>query len=180
MRSSIIAVMILLAGCAPSSGIVPRSTSNYEFRLGVGDVVRVDVYREERLSREYPVSSDGAISFPLLGSLPISGLTVPEFKTLLMRELNAKVLKDPQVTVDVVKYRSVFILGEVARPGEYPYSPDLSFMALIAKAGGLTFRANEKTVMIRHDKERTETRYQLTPDAAIQPGDTVRVTRSTF
>jgi len=180
MRMSVMAMMLLLAGCASGGGERPVSTSAYQFRLGAGDVMRIDVYGEERLSKEYPVAGDGTISFPLLGALQASGLTLPEFKALLVRELGEKVLREPLVTVDMVKYRPVFILGEVNQPGEYPYSAQMSVMALVAKAGGFTFRANEKIVLIRHGGEAEEVRYELTPDSAIQPGDTVRIARSIF
>jgi len=179
-RMPIMIMALLLAGCASGGGERPVSTSAYQFRLGAGDVMHIDVYGEERLSKDYAVAGDGTVSIPLVGPLEARGLTLPDFKDLLVRELRAKVLRDPLVTVDMVKYRPVYILGEVNQPGEYPYSSQMSVMALVAKAGGFTFRANEKIVLIRHGGDATEIQYRLMPDSAIQPGDTVRIPRSIF
>lgn len=180
MRFLVIFSLIFLSACATTTGLRPVALQDYQFRLGAGDVVTVDIYQEENLSKNYSISSDGVIAFPLLGNVQAKGLTLAELKARLIEALSAKVLKDPQVNVSIAEYRPVYILGEVQNPGEYVYSEHMSVMALIAKSGGFTFRANENIVAIRHENEAQERTYTLTPDAAVAPGDVIRIDRAVF
>jgi polysaccharide export outer membrane protein len=89
-------------------------------------------------------------------------------------------LRDPKVSAEVLNYRPFYILGEVNKPGDYPYTSGLSVMNAIAKAGGFTYRANTKKVFIRRSNEDKENVHVLNGDLMIQPGDTVRVVERFF
>lgn len=162
------------AAAAVASAVVPV------YRLGPDDKVRINVYGEDALNAEYLIGSDGNISFPLLGMVQAKGLTLAELQAMLTRRLAESAINDPKVSVDIVEYRPFYILGEVQKAGQYPYRTGLTIMAAIATAGGFTYRANEKTVMIQRFGEPVEKSYPLGPQTIVLPGDTIRVKERYF
>lgn len=170
-----------LSACAttPGTDLLP-TVDQVEYRIGAGDRLALAVFREPDLSGEFTVNESGLISLPLVGDIAAGGKTVPDFRADLTTLLGSQYVRNPNVTVSVVNYRPVFVLGEVARPGEYEYSERMTVLALVAKAGGFTFRANESVVAIRHENEPEEKIYTLTSGAAIMPGDTVRFVQRFF
>ena len=145
-----------------------------EYRLGAGDQVRITVFNEPDLTGPYTVGSQGTIAYPLVGNIRAGGLTVPEFTEALQTAL-ATYVRAPNVSVEVTNYRPFFILGEVQRPGTYPYSASLTVPNAVATAGGFTYRANRNRVFIRHANENVERSYPLTVATPVLPGDTVRI-----
>jgi polysaccharide export outer membrane protein len=119
------------------------------------------------------------ISYPLVGDVRAAGLTVVEFSESLRQSLLAYI-RTPNVSVEVVNYRPFFILGEVQRPGTYPYSASLTVLNAVATAGGFTYRANRSRVFIRHASEQEEHSYPLTIATPVLPGDTVRIGERLF
>jgi protein involved in polysaccharide export with SLBB domain len=171
---------LLLASCASTPGALGVRASDYVYQLGRGDKVKVTVFGEEQLTGEYELNGSGEIAFPLLGLVKAAGLTSDGLRTELQSRLGAEYLRNPKVSVEIAKFRSVFILGEVAAPGEFSYSERLTVYALVARAGGFTYRANQTSVFIRHENARNETRYLLESGTAVQPGDTVRIGQRIF
>ncbi len=134
----------LLAACAAQPGGLPAlpnpDVTNY--RLGAGDEIRVITYDDAQLSNNFTVGADGTIAFPLLGTLQASGLTIAEFESQISDTLKyKKLLSQPSVSVQVVQYRPISVLGEVNRPGQYPYQPGMTMLDAVALAGGFTYRA---------------------------------------
>ena len=84
-------------------------------------------------------------------------------------------LHEPRVSAEVVNHRPFYILGEVNRPGEYPYLPDLTVLNAVATAQGFTYRANTRRVFVRRAGSHVEEAQPLTPDARVSPGDTLRI-----
>lgn len=84
-------------------------------------------------------------------------------------------LNQPRVTAQVLTYRPIYILGEVNRPGEYPYLPDLTVLNAVATAQGFTYRANTRRVFVRRAGSQVEEAQPLTVDARVSPGDTLRI-----
>ncbi|MBX3429777.1 MAG: polysaccharide export protein [Hyphomonadaceae bacterium] len=150
-----------------------------EYRLGPGDQIRITVFNEPDLTGPFTVGSQGTIAYPLVGSIRASGLTIPEFTTALQTAL-ATYVRNPSVAVEVTNYRPFFILGEVQRPGTYPYSANLTVPNAVATAGGFTYRANRGRVFIRHANENVEHSYPLTVATPVLPGDTVRIGERLF
>jgi polysaccharide export outer membrane protein len=157
-----------------------RASVAGDYVLGPGDKVRVIVFGEEGLSGEFVVGGAGKVSFPLIGDVPASGLPVQAFQAELENGLKQGYLKSPRVNVEVLTYRPYYILGEVNKPGEYPYSNGLNVLNSIATAGGFTYRAQTKRVFIRRANETTERPYRLTSGVQVAPGDTIRVTERFF
>jgi protein involved in polysaccharide export with SLBB domain len=152
------------------------SQTQYEYRLGVGDKVRVIVFGEESLSGEFLVPGGmGTISFPLVGEVKATGLTVGEFKTELEGALRNGFLKEPRLSIEVLNFRPYYILGEVAKPGEYPYIVGLTVLNAVATASGFTYRADMRKVYIRRANATSETETKLTTTTPVEPGDTIRI-----
>ena len=169
----------VLGACGTTASAPSGTTIYTEYRLGAGDQLRITVFNEPELTGPFVVGSSGAIAYPLVGSVNAAGLTVPEFTESLQTAL-ATYVRSPSVSVEVINYRPFFILGEVARPGTYPYSASLTVFNAVATAGGFTYRANQGRVFIRHANENVERSYPLTVATPVLPGDTVRIGERLF
>ena len=84
------------------------------------------------------------------------------------------------MSVEVLGYRPFYIMGEVNRPGEYPYSNGLTVLNAVATANGFTYRANKKRAFIRHAGAPDEQRTRLTGTTPVAPGDTIRIGQRFF
>jgi polysaccharide export outer membrane protein len=172
--------VVSLAGCAVGGvGEAPLQQVGAEYRLGAGDQLRVIVFGETDLTGQFVVGSQGSISYPLVGEVRAAGLTLAEFSVQLQEELSTYI-RNPNVSVEVANYRPFFILGEVQRPGTYPYSANLTVHNAVATAGGFTYRANRRRVFIKHASDLEEQEYVLTSSTPVMPGDTVRVAERRF
>jgi len=107
--------------------------------LGVGDSIAIQVFDEQELSGTFTVGEGGVIDYPLVGRLEVAGQTVASFDQTLTAELSEKFLRDPQVQVEVSKFRSqpVQVLGAVKKPGLVHLSGRSSVLDVIAEAGGV-------------------------------------------
>jgi polysaccharide export outer membrane protein len=174
-------VLAVMAGCASGPALSPVAPSSLvaedapvvDYRLGVADKVRIKVFNEETLSDEFAVNANGAISFPLIGDVLAAGRTTSEVRDDIQRRLADGYLRNPRVGIDVLTFRPFYILGEVNKPGEYPYSTGLTADKAAATAGGFTYRAERKRVFIRHAGDPSE--QAAVPSVMIRPGDTIRV-----
>ncbi|MDF3071069.1 MAG: hypothetical protein K0R38_6670 [Polyangiaceae bacterium] len=135
-----------IAACGSSSNVrlnlpppVEKST------VGPGDVFVMEVVGEKELPREYMVASDGTVDLPYLHTVPVAGLEPQDIARLVRKLLMEKqILTDPSVVVQVKEYNSrrVAILGQVSKPGTFPYTPGLTLIQALSQAGGLTGIAN--------------------------------------
>jgi polysaccharide export outer membrane protein len=164
---------------APASEAPPKPAAaayvGSDYRLGPGDKIRLNVFGEESLSGQFVVSGNGKVSLPLIGEVNAANLTVPEFQSEVDAALRQGYLKEPRISAEVLTYRPFYILGEVNKPGEYPYSSGLTVLNAVATAGGFTYRAQTKRVFIRRHSETTEKPYELQSETAVSPGDTIRI-----
>jgi polysaccharide export outer membrane protein len=153
----------------------------YDYRLGAGDNVRILVFGEASLSGEFLVpGGEGVIDFPLVGGIKAMGLTVAELQSQLVAKLKDGYLNDPRVSIEVLNYRPFFILGAVARPGQYPYRNGLTVLNAVATADGFTYRANTHKVYIKRPNEVREEEYDLKSTTPVEPGDTIRIAERFF
>ena len=118
------------------------------YRLDAGDRVRVIVFGQDNLSRVYGIDSNGSISMPLVGQLRARGLTPYQLSLDIAAELRLKYIKDAKVSVEVETYRPFFILGEVNKPGGYPFVSGMTAEAAVAIAEGYTERAKKRMVRL--------------------------------
>jgi polysaccharide export outer membrane protein len=164
---------------APGAATTATTTA-YNYILGPGDVLRITVYGEVDLSGPFSVAGDGRISFPLIGDVAASGKTVRQVQDEITAALADRYLKDPKVSAEVMTFRPYFILGEVNRPGQFPYTDGISVLNAIAAAGGYSYRGDEKYIYLRRETETSEHKVRLTPELQVEPGETIRVGRRFF
>ena len=148
--------------------------------LQPGEKIKVTVFGEDRLSGEYEIDPGGYVSLPLAGTVKAAGLSKQEFELALTKKFQGEYLRDPKVTVEVSSFRPFYILGEVTKPGEYPYKGGLSVLSAIALAGGSTYRASSSSVMIQHAGEAGFKEYPMSPTIPVLPGDLIRVRERYF
>lgn len=187
---SLIAILTLCAGLAACGGALfggggrqaalPDALERGDYRLGAGDEMRIVVFGQDQLSGEFVVDGSGAVSLPLVGEIPASGQTLREFERTVEDRLRGDYLVDPRVSVQVITFRPYYILGEVNRPGQYPFADALTVLNAIATAGGFTYRADTGRVMIKRAGEDVEHAVRLTPGTRVYPGDTVRIPERFF
>ncbi|MFP1130235.1 polysaccharide biosynthesis/export family protein, partial [Asticcacaulis sp. W401b] len=146
----------------------------YQYKLGSGDKVRLIVFGEKELSGEFVVNGAGTISLPLIGEVKASGLTVTELQESVAKSYGNGYLKDPKINFEVLNFRPFYILGEVNKPGEYPYSTGLTVVNAVARAEGYTYRADTRRVFIKHANQQSEVEVPLGTSVLVAPGDTIR------
>jgi len=176
-RATLAAVLIACNGCAPGSDLpeLPE-TGATEYRLGPGDQLRVITFADEQLTGEFRVGDHGTVSLPLLGPIPVSGRTTSEVEHEVTAALKkAELFRDPSVSVEVTAYRPIFILGEVNRPGQYPYQPGMTVVSAVSVAGGFTYRAVEDYASIIRTSNGQAKEARASRQAFVQPGDVITV-----
>jgi polysaccharide biosynthesis/export protein len=121
------------------------------YRIGPGDLLEIKVFEVEQLSQEVRVSEDGSITLPLLGRIEIEGLTQSGVVQTLTTLLQAKYVKNPQVTVFIKEYKSqqVAVIGAVGKPGNYELVGRKNLLQMISQAGGLTDKATDDIFVLR-------------------------------
>lgn len=163
---------------AGSSAAVPINSRDY--RLDAGDKMKLTVFGEPSLSGDYVVGATGRMAIPLIGEINAKGQTAAEVEKQIEGKLKDGYLRDPRVSLEVTTYRPFYILGEVNRPGEYPYTADLTVVKAVATANGFTYRANKNRVFIKHVGETEEKPYPAESTTIVAPGDTIRVAERFF
>jgi protein involved in polysaccharide export with SLBB domain len=150
-----------------------------EYRLSTGDTVRIDVFGEPDLSLTARIDDQGSIAYPLLGDLRVEGLTSSGLERLVTERLKGPYLVDPKVSVSIEEYREFYVMGQVNRPGGYPYSPGLTVRKAISVAGGFTDLAARRKLFVVTERSPEQER-RVTPQTTIGPGDTLIVKESFF
>jgi polysaccharide export outer membrane protein len=178
---------------AQADGTAEAKQTSRLIELGPGDTVSLQVYGQPDMASSIYVSDDGTLPVPLVGSVPVAGLSPSEASTRIERALkDGGFLVDPHVTLTVVMSRSqrVSVLGQVGAPGRYPVESTTSIFDLLAQAGGvLTETSSDLIYIIRPEKDGTTTRYPVDlkaladgkttlPVRGLRGGDTVMVPRA--
>jgi polysaccharide biosynthesis/export protein len=143
--------------------------------VGREDVLTITVLNQAGLSGPFSVSSQGEITFPLIGLVKVAGLTLTEVESALRKRLADGIFADPQVSVVVNEYRSqeVFVVGEVRQPGSYPINGELTLIEALARAGSTNAGAGDEVVIVRPQERRAGAGPVLPEQAA--PADVLRV-----
>lgn len=152
-----------------------------------GDVLEISVWNEPELQREVLVRPDGGISFPLVGDLDATGLTVPQLSDAITGRLD-RFIPNPAVTVSVrqIAGNRIYVLGRVNRPGEFPVMRPVSVLQALSMAGGLTPYAEREDIKVLRgggddqvsmpfDYSAVERGEALEQNIVLQPGDVVVV-----
>lgn len=177
------AMLTCVGGFASANEAVPSkpaSTNPGDYILGSGDKLRVTTFGEQDLSGEFEVGSTGKVSMPLIGDITVTGQTVSQVGRSIEEKLRSGYLRDPKVNIDVLNYRPFFILGEVIKPGSYPYVNGMTVVNAVAMAGGYTYRADKDGVTIEHAGSQAKKEQKIDETGTVMPGDIVRVPERFF
>ncbi|ACN15071.1 periplasmic polysaccharide export protein [Desulforapulum autotrophicum HRM2] len=148
----VVSLISMVIGCFFQPGISRGEAQETmeDYKIGAGDVFKIDVWKEPELSLEASVVRiDGKITFPLLDDLQASGLTTMDLKAVIEKRLSDFV-EAPQVTVTLISPGSqrYYILGEVNETGEYPIGKKLTILQAFAIAKGFTEWASKKEIIL--------------------------------
>src|SRR5690349_19577061 len=160
--------------------------------LGMGDMIRVTVFRNPELTTEARVSERGTIVFPMVGEVEVAGLTPSQAAQRIGDRLRAgRYVVNPEVTVSAmqVNSRQVSVLGSVVKPGRYPIdSTNMHLTDFLASAGGIAPTGSDRVTILTHRNGRPEKLEvdvaeifrsgDLSRNVALEPGDTVFVERA--
>ena len=172
---------------AAATGTRAQVTPPPGYVIGTDDVLTVVFWRDKDLSTDATVRPDGHISLPLLNDVAVAGLTPEQARQRIVSGAE-QFMEAPSVTVVVKQINSlkVYITGQVAKPGAYPLTGDMTVMQLIAVAGGLEeFTSGKKILVMRTENGRPVAyrfnyqqvldRKNLQQNLRLKPGDTVVV-----
>lgn len=159
----------------PSDFSRPVFLSDYQ--LGIGDRVQLRVFGNNGLNVERDIDAEGIIEVGFIGTVVVAGRTVTEVRDEITQRLNDGFLVDPKVSFDVLQYRPIFILGQVAIPGDYPFKPGMTAREAVAIAGGFTRRADTDEVTVYRKTLSGEQRFEVEPGAYLRPGDIIEISR---
>ncbi len=142
------------------------------YQIGAGDVLAISVWNNPDLTRVVPVLPDGKISFPLIGELKASDLTVPQLMEALKKAL-APYAPDPQLSVEVQQTRSltIYVIGKVNRPGNFTYSSNIDVLQALSMAGGLNPFAKRSSIKILRTTKTGKQEFAFDYDAVTEDGD---------
>lgn len=141
----------------PKAEIRPMAPVDPDYVIGVEDVLAVNVWREPEMSRVVIVRPDGKITLPLLGEFEADGMTPKKLEAVITKKLETLVTNpDVSVIVQEIRSRKFNVIGEVARPGSYPLTNNMTVLDAIALAGGFKdFARPKKMYVLRQHKDST-------------------------
>ena len=145
-----------------------------DYLLGPGDIVSIKVFESPELSVDARVSDTGRISYPLIGDLPVAGLTASATGSLIAKRLmEGGFVRQPFVNVGIAQYRSVqvSVLGQVARPGRYPMEQSASNVTdVLAMAGGALPAGADVVWLVTHEGGKTR-KLEIDVSEVMRTGD---------
>ena len=179
--------LIVAALSGVSTAAFAQQSGGLEYRIGPEDVLHISVWKEEDLDRRVLVRPDGGVSFPLVGDIQVSGRTPLEVQDEIRSRL-ARYVPDAEVTVSVdeISGYTVFVLGEVNKPGQFTLGRYVDVVQALTLAGGTTPYAAERSIQILRRQDGREVVYRfnfrdikrgrgLDQNVVLQSGDVVVV-----
>lgn len=162
------------------SAIATAENSRIEYRLGSGDEVRITVYGDGDLSGKFMIDGGGTLAFPLIGNIQAGGKTLRGLEELIVGLLKPDYLKNPKVSAEVLNYRPFYIIGEVKKPGSYPFVNGVTVVKAVAIAGGFTSRARENQLFVVRANDPDRKKEPVTQESLVLPGDVIEVPERFF
>lgn len=172
------AVLVLLVAAVPSALAEQTPQAKPEtvdtnpvegYKIGPGDVLAISVWRNEDLTRVVKILPDGGISFPLIGEITVSDMTVSQLINVLREKLEPY-SPDPQISVEVQQTNSlvVYVIGKVNRPGHFAYNGNIDVLQALAMAGGLNPFAKRSSIKILRTEKDGKKEYPFDYDDVIE------------
>jgi len=150
------------ASFAQAQTVQERGSNKDHYLIGANDVLNIFVWKDQDLTQDVTVMSDGRITFPMIGEIMAKGRTVTELKDDITEKLKDYVT-NPEVTVIVRESRSrrIYVIGMVSQPGQYQLEADMTVLQALTMAGGFTEWADKKYVMIVRREGGKELMYRF-------------------
>ena len=143
--------------------------------------MRVITFGDQQLSETFRVSDSGNIAMPLLGNVRAAGLSVDQLETSISEQLVKKrALSGPECHRRDHHVPANFRSGEVAKPGQYPFQPGMTFLTAVAVAGGFTYRAVDDHAAILRQTALRPVEGLAQRETLVQPGDVITVLQRKF
>jgi len=185
IRSPFIAVALaglVVSGCATYQPVDEafHNVLQMPYLLDAGDSVRITVFEQTELSNSYSVDKGGHIAFPLIGSVVARGKTPKQIEAEIAMKLREGFVRDPDVSVEIDRYRPFFILGEVGTAGQYVYVPGMTVQNAIAIAGGFSSRGYQGNADITRQVNGKVLNGRVPLSDPILPGDTIYIRERLF
>lgn len=208
LRVSLCLLLVAAAGCrtpkplgggsaAPvdggtaSSSTLDSAPAASSTSLGPGDLVEIRVFEEKELSDVWRLSSEGLIDYPLCGKISLLGLDQTAAAEKIRKCLEAGFIKRPQVSVVVREYNSkkIFVIGEVNKPGTFPFEDNMTIIQAVTLAGGFTKLAAQNSTSVTRIVDGQEKKIRVPvqeigtgreKNFPLLPGDIVFVPESFF
>jgi len=178
---SLIKLLILIAILAGTLQLAAASNQpDANYQLGAGDKLSITVFNQDDLSGEYTVNGSGRFSMPFIDRVQAAGLTIPELIDVIINKLKPDYLLNPRVSIEVLNFRPYYIIGEISSSGSYPFVEGITYLNAVAIAGGFTYRARQKYVMVKRKDNPDNKELKLKLDEFVLPGDIIRVTERLF
>ena len=176
------ALLPVLSGCGsyrPAPKAFHEATIQ-PYRLDAGDRLRITVFEQTGLTNTYSVDQAGYVAFPLIGSVPARGRTIQELESVIAAKLRQGYLREPDVSIEVDRYRSIFVMGVVGQAGQYSYVAGMTVQNAIAVAGGFSPRANQANVDVTRKINGDIMTGRVSISDPILAGDTIYVRERLF
>jgi polysaccharide biosynthesis/export protein len=185
MRRTAAALSVILMAFAPGCATRPYqsemlATSDQPYAVGSGDRLRIIVFGQDSLSNSYSVDATGHISLPLIGLVPVNGLSTAAIQHAIEERLRNGFLREPRVSCEVEAYRPFFILGEVTTAGQYPYVSGMNVKTAVAIAGGFSPRAAQSSAWLTRIVDNRQITGEVDMAQPVQPGDTIQIRERFF
>ncbi len=163
------------------------AANDTEYKIGAQDLLRVDVWKEDQLTRTVPVRPDGKITLPLLNDVQAAGATPMQLAGAISEGLK-KFINTPQVTVTVteINSRRIYVTGEVARAGAFPLLPNMTVLQALSSSGGFTQFARLKNIYVLRVEDGKQVKHPFNykevvngknavQNILLEPGDVIVV-----
>ena len=178
---SCLSFLVVLTGCSGGDLPLLDQPTVGPYALGTGDEIRLTVFGQMQLSTTYFVSPQGTISVPLIGDVLAAGESSDQLGQEVADDLRRRrMVVNPSVSVDIIKYRPIYVLGEVEKPGAYPYQPGLTMLSAVALAGGFTYRGVTSGGRVIRTSHGVAERGRVQPSSFLEPGDVLTIAERFF
>lgn len=177
------AAVLVSPGCtSPTAGLSAfPPVQSAEYKLTTGDKVKVVIQDLKDGTADYTVDQSGSISLPFIKDVKISDQTLREAAASIEQAfVDQKILVRPKVSVQAIELRPIYVLGEVNRPGEYAYRDGLTIFAAASLAGGYTYRADTKSMVVVRTVNGRRISGSGNENTEVMPGDQIRVVEKWF
>ncbi len=187
--------LAVMSGCSPNftptnpqaEALLVNKVAQENYQLGPADEIEISVWKEPDMTKQLAVRPDGKITYPLVGEVQASGLTVGQLQKEISKRLS-KLVTDANVTVILLKtqHYKIYVTGKVTKPGDFLVGGPTNVMQAISMAGGLTPYASPKSIVVLRSTEGKDNIYpfdyqgvsrgqSLEQNRILLPGDVVVV-----